>query len=96
MTRMDGARRELKRLRDKLRAEDREFRASAPPVDAHGLPMWDGTPGLSLDAYTRALDGDIPDAVLTEDELEARDRLAPYAEVFEQLEREKAGGEDVT
>lgn len=94
---MDGARRELKRLRDKLRAEDRDFRAGAPTVDAHGLPMWDGTSGLSLDAYTRVLDGDIPDAELTEAEADARARLGSFAEVFERLGRdEKAGGAAVT
>lgn len=89
---MDGARRELKRLRNKLRAEDRDFRAEAPPVDAHGLPMWDG-PGVPLEAYERAL-GSTPDEELTDEELEVRDRLSPYAELFAQLLRdEKSGGE---
>jgi hypothetical protein len=85
MTRMDGARRELQRLRDKLRADERDFRSAAPPLDEDGLPDWDGTPGLSLDGYTRAL-GDVPDAALSDEELETRERLAPYAAVFSRLE----------
>lgn len=88
MTRMDGARRELHRLRQKLRAEDREFRSEAPPVDADGLPVWDGGEPLSLHGYERALDGDLPNADLTAEELEARDRLVPYREVFDRLARD--------
>ncbi len=92
MTRMDGARREIQRLRDKLRAEDREFRAAAPPLDEDGLPEWDG-PGVPLEGYERAL-GSTPDEELTDEELEVRDRLSPYAELFAQLLLdEKSGGE---
>lgn len=95
MTSMDAARRELKRLRDKLRAEDREFRASAPAVDSEGLPMWDAREPLSVEGYMKAMGFD-PDEELTEDELETRRRLAPYASVFALLERdEELGGEDV-
>lgn len=86
---MHGARRELKRLRNKLRAEDREFRAAAPPVDESGLPDWDNS-GLSLAVYERALDGDTPDEELTEDELATRRRLAPFASVFARLGREES------
>ncbi len=86
---MDGARRELKRLRDKLRAEDREFRASAPPVDAHGLPMWDG-PGVPLEGYERAL-GSTPDEELTDEEVAARQRLSPYMQVFANLDKPSGG-----
>lgn len=89
---MDGPRRELKRLRDKLRADEREFRSEAPSVDSEGLPLWDG-PGVPLEGYERAL-GSTPDEELTDEELEVRDRLSPYAELFAQLLRdEKSGGE---
>lgn len=81
MSGMDGARREIRRLRDKL--AERDFRAGAPPVDQDGLPSWDGS-DLSLEGYTKAL-GASPDSELTNDELEARTRLAPYAEVFARL-----------
>jgi hypothetical protein len=90
---MHGARRELRRLREKLRAADGEFRAAAPPVDAHGLPSWDGS-DLSLEGYAKALDGDIPDADLSDEELETRRRLAPFASVFARLEETEK--EDVT
>lgn len=86
MTSMDGARRELRRLRDKLRSDDREFRAAAPPVDENGWPDWDGA-GLSLDGYARAL-GDSPAEDLNEDELATRNRLSPYAAVFARLQRD--------
>lgn len=76
------------------RVVDKDFRASAPPLDEAGLPDWDGE-GLPEDAYERAL-GDLPDEDLTAAELEVRSRLAPYASVFEQLQRDKElGGEDV-
>ncbi len=75
------------------RAGDRAFTSGGPPLDADGLPCWDGTPGLPVESYTKALDGDIPDADLTAEELEARDRLSPYREIFEQLD-EKAGEEE--
>ncbi len=68
----------------------REFRAGAPPVDEDGLPDWDGS-GLSLDAYARLLDQDIPDADLSAEELETRNRLSPYREVFERLDRDRRG-----
>jgi hypothetical protein len=64
-------------------------------VDEDGLPDWTGN-GLSLDGYAKALDGGIPDADLSAEELATRRRLAPYAEVFQRLGREEAGGEDVT
>jgi hypothetical protein len=63
-------------------------------VDEDGLPDWTGD-GLSLDAYSRLL-GDVPDAELTPAELETRERLSPFAEVFERLDRDASGGEDVT
>lgn len=92
---MDGARREIKKLRDALRAEDREFKALAPPVDAAGLPDWTGDGPLSVDGYAHAL-GDTPDADLTDAEADARHRLAPYAAVFARLDEKAGGGEDVT
>lgn len=87
---MDGPRRELKRLRDKLRADEREFRAEAPPLDEHGLPMWDGSEPLSVDGYERAC-GDTPDEDLTPEELEVRDRLSPYMQVFANLDKPSGG-----
>ena len=71
----------------------REFRAGAPPVDEDGLPDWTAD-GLSLDAYSRLL-GDSPDADLTPAELETRRRLAPFAEVFERLEKDENEEETV-
>jgi hypothetical protein len=78
-------------LNRRLRALERrvgtkEFRAGAPPLDADGLPDWTGS-GLSLDAYARLLDQDMPDADLSAEELETRNRLSPYREVFARLER---------
>lgn len=90
--RMDGARREIEKLRVKL--DERDFRGGAPPLVQDGLPDWDGS-DLSLDGYERAL-GASPDEQLTPQELETRRRLAPYAEVFQRLGREKEEGEDVT
>lgn len=86
---LHGARRELKRLRDKLRADEKDFRAAAPPVDEHGLPDWDGATPLSVEGYMAAL-GFAPDEELTPPELAARHRLSPYIEVFERLDRAKA------
>jgi hypothetical protein len=37
-------------------------------------------------AYTRLLDQDVPDADLSDEELEARNRLSPFREVFERLD----------
>lgn len=82
---MGGARREIRRLRDKLRAEDKDFRAAAPPVDADGLPDWTGD-SLSVESYSRLLDGGVPDEELSEPEREARQRLSPYREVFSRLD----------
>lgn len=76
------------------RIGDRAFTSGGPPLDEDGLPDWTGT-GLSLDAYTRIL-GDSPDADLTAEELETRHQLAPYAAVFERLERAEEEGETVT
>lgn len=69
------------------RIGDRDFNAGGPPLDEDGLPCWDGTPGLPVESYTKAL-GASPDADLTEPELEARDRLVPYREVFDRLARD--------
>ncbi len=73
------------------RVGDKAFNSGGPPVDADGLPDWDGS-GLSLDSYARLL-GDSPDSDLTDEELATRNRLSPYREVFSRLEEE---GEDVT
>lgn len=90
MSTMHGARREIQRLRDKLRAEDQDFRAGAPIVDEDGLPNWDGCEPLTIEEFMKAM-GVSPDAELSVAELEARRRLAPYAEVFRRLEEtEKA------
>lgn len=86
---LDGAKREITRLRRKLSEDARDFRALAPPLDEDGLPCWDGTPGLSLDGYTRAL-GDLPAEDLSAEELATRARLSPYSALFERLDREKA------
>ncbi len=73
----------------------RDFNSGGPPVDEAGLPCWGGTPGLSVEAYSRIL-GDSPDSELTDEELATRHQLAPYAAVFERLQRdEEAGGEAV-
>ncbi len=90
MTRMDGARREINRLR--ARILERDFRAGAPALDQDGLPMWDGEEPLTTEGYAKALDQGIPAEDLTPQELETRHRLAPYASVFSRLEEE---GEDV-
>jgi hypothetical protein len=82
---MHGARLEIKRLRDKM--IERDFRAGAPPLDADGLPIWDGSTPLTTEGFMKAL-GCSLDEELTEPELEARHRLSPYAEVFEQLQRD--------
>lgn len=73
----------------------RDFNSGGPPLDEDGLPDWTGT-GLPVESYSRLLDGDVPDAELTPQELETRNRLAPFASVFERLQRdEEAGGEAV-
>lgn len=82
---IDGARRELKRLREKLRAEDQTFKAAAPPLDEDGLPVWDGGVPLTVEGYMRAMGFDPPDE-LTPEELEARARLGPYRAIFERLD----------
>jgi hypothetical protein len=75
----------------------RDFNSGGPPLDADGLPCWDGKPGLSVDSYARLLDQAIPDEDLSGEELATRERLSPYSEVFARLEEtEKARGEDVT
>jgi hypothetical protein len=61
-------------------------------LDQDDLPVWDGEEPLTTEGYAKALDQGIPDAELTDAELETRHRLAPYASIFEQLEEE---GEDV-
>ena len=76
------------------RLGDRAFTSGGPPVDEHGLPDWTGD-GLSLDSYSRLL-GDLPDDALNDEELETRNRLAPFASVFEQLQRDEEEGEDVS
>ncbi len=87
----DALKREIKRLRDRL--VQRDFRSSAPQLDADGLPMWDGSTPLTTEAFMKAL-GCSPDKELTEPELETRRRLAPFAEVFHRLDREKAAKEE--
>lgn len=89
----DALKREIRRLR--LKVYERDFRSSAPPLDADGLPDWTGD-GLSVESYSRLLDGDVPNEELSGEELETRNRLSPFASVFARLERENAGGEDVT
>jgi len=76
------------------RVGGKAFTSGGPPVDENGWPDWTGD-GLSLDSYSRLL-GDLPDDALNDEELETRNRLAPFASVFEQLQRdEELGGEDV-
>ncbi len=90
MSGMDGARREIRKLRLKL--AERDFRAGAPPLDEDDLPMWGGEEPLTTEGYAKALDQGVPAEDLTPQELETRHRLAPYASVFSRLEEE---GEDV-
>lgn len=85
MSMMHGARLEIKRLRDRL--AERDFRAGAPPLDPDGLPNWDGSEPLTTEGYTKAL-GDSPDEDLSAEEAAARERLSPYREVFERLQRD--------
>jgi hypothetical protein len=80
---MHGARREIKRLRDRL--VERDFRAGAPALDQDGLPVWDDGEPLTTEGYAKAL-GDSPDSDLTDEELATRNRLSPYREVFSRLE----------
>lgn len=80
----DALKREIKRLRDRI--VERDFRTAAPPLDEDGLPIWGGGVPLTTEGYMRALGFDPPDA-LTEAELAARERLAPFASVFETLQR---------
>ncbi len=92
--RMDGARLEIKRLRDRI--VERDFRSTAPLLDEDGLPNWSGGEPLTTEGYAKAL-GDSPDADLSDEELETRRRLAPFASVFARLERhENEEGEDVS
>lgn len=89
----EALKREIKKLRDKM--IERDFRAGAPPLDLDGLPNWDDSEPLSVESYMRAL-GFEPDEELSEAEADARERLGPFAEVFETLQRdEELGGEDV-
>ncbi len=74
------------------RLGDRAFTSGGPPVDENGLPDWTGT-GLSVEAYSRLL-GDLPDEELTDEELSTRHRLAPFAEVFERLDRDATEKEE--
>ena len=67
------------------RVGDRAFTSGGPPLDQDGLPCWDGKPGLSVEAYSQLL-GDVPNEELSGEELETRNRLAPYAEVFSRLD----------
>jgi hypothetical protein len=90
---MDGARLEIKRLRARL--VERDFRSSAPLLDQDGLPNWPGSEPLTTEGYAKALDQDTPDEDLSGEELATRTRLSPYSHVFDRLDREKAGGEDV-
>ncbi len=86
--RMDGARREINRLR--ARILERDFRSAAPLLDEDGLPNWSGGEPLTTEGYERAC-GDIPAERLSDEELEARNRLSPFREVFSRLgETEKA------
>lgn len=85
MSGMHGARREIRKLRLKL--GERDFRGGAPPLDQDGLPRWDDAEPLTIESYMRAM-GFPPDAELTNAELAARQRLSPYAEVFQQLQRD--------
>jgi hypothetical protein len=89
MSMLHGARREIQRLRRKLVEDERDFRAAAPPLDEDGLPRWDG-PGVPLEGYERACGG-APDEELTPEELEVRDRLSPYIEVFANLDKPSGG-----
>ncbi len=70
------------------RIGDSDFKGSAPPLDPDGLPNWDDSEPLSVESYMRAL-GFEPDEELSEAEADARSRLSPYAEVFEQLQRDE-------
>ncbi len=98
MTSIDGARRELKRLREKLLRDERDFRSASPPVDAEGLPEWPGYDPLTIEQFNRALGfgTEVPDEDLNDAELATRHRLAKYKPIFLKMADEKAGGEDVT
>jgi hypothetical protein len=91
MSGMDGARREIQKLRLKL--GERDFRGGAPPLDQDGLPRWDDAEPLTTEGYMAAL-GFAPDEELTEPELAARHRLSPYAAVFEKLRRDATEKEE--
>lgn len=91
---MDAVRREIARLRVKLAQDDKDFAQGAPPLDEDGLPIWDGE-SLSIESYVRAL-GVEPSEELTDAERAARQRLAPYASVFAEMDDPmRAGGEAV-
>lgn len=70
------------------RIVDKDFRASAPPLDSEGMPNWDGSTPLTAEGFMRAM-GFAPDEELSAEELETRKRLAPFAEVFETLQRDE-------
>lgn len=69
------------------RVGDRAFTSGGPPLDSEGLPIWDGSVPLTVESYMRAM-GFSPDEELTETEVETRDRLSPYAEIFERLDQD--------
>ncbi len=78
------------------RIGDSDFKGSAPPLDADGLPNWDGCEPLSVEGYMRAL-GFEPDEQLTDSERDARTRLAPYAHLFAEMDDpSRAGGSIAT
>lgn len=77
------------------RVGDRGFNAGGPPLDEDELPRWDDSEPLGVDGYMKAVDLDLPDEALTEAEAEARARLAPYASLFERLQRAETEEETV-
>ena len=82
-----GVKREIQKFRARIAQEDRDFAAAAPPVDEDGLPSWDGSEPLSVAGYMKAM-GFAPDEELSGEELETRERLSPYREIFETLQRD--------
>jgi hypothetical protein len=58
------------------RIVDKDFRASAPPLDPDGLPNWDGAVPLTTEAFMKAL-GCSPDEDLTDEEIATRNGISP-------------------
>lgn len=97
---VNGQRREIARLRAKLRAEDQDFKAGAPELDEAGLPLWGGNPALGHEGYARVSQvwaRALPLEELTDAERAAHDRLRPYVGVFAAMDDpSRAGGDSLT